>query len=226
MAGRPPKAKEEITTTDTVISTVVADKEKDDLKKKNDELAEMLLKLQSQLNDVTAKLATGGVSSQKETTLMGKKIKCINLMHNPLNVSTEPLGRGKMFEFSKYGETKLIKFDELSDIVSSYPNTMGQGLLYIANTEAVEELGLSDEYVNIHPKELLDTMLYLRRDMDVDIFLTLPKAMQESMAIEIARLINANETIDLNRLRKIKDGTGIDVDEISKALIKEQELSK
>jgi len=228
MAGRPPKSKvEDTTTTDAVVEnkvdeTNLVDKEKEELKRKNDELTEMLLKLQAQVT----LLATSGMAQQKESSLVGKKIKCINLMRNPLNVSTEPLGRGKVFEFQKYGDTKLIKFDELSDIVSSYPNTMGQGLLYIANPDAVAELGLSDEYVDVVPKDLLDTLLYLRRDMDVDVFVSLPKPMQESMAIEIARLINANEAIDWNRLKNIKDITGIDIDAISKTLIVEKELDK
>lgn len=225
--GRPRKEVEVAVVDETIPqtkSTVVnkVDKEKEELKKKNDELSEMLLKMQAQLNE----LATSSIGQVKETTLLGKKVKCINLMRNPLNVSTEPLGRGKMYEFSKYGETKLIKFDDLSDIVASYPNTMGQGLLYIANKDAVEELGLTDEYTDIHPKELLDEIIYLRRDMDVDIFLSLPKDLQESMAVDIARLINAKESIDLNRLRKIKDETTIDIEEIAKTIIAEQELNK
>lgn len=227
MAGRPKKVEviEETTIDKVEETTVIEDKEKEELKKKNDELAEMLLKLQAQLNDVTTRMATG-MSTQptKESSLIGKKIKCINLMRNPLNVSTEPNGKGKMFEFQKYGETKLIKFDELSDIVSSYPNTMGQGLLYIANASAVEELGLSDEYENIHTKEMLDELIYLRRDMDVDVFISMPKALQESTAVEIARLINANEAIDWNRQKKIKDATGINFEEIAKAIIVESEV--
>lgn len=221
MAGRPStKTKTE----EVVEETIDYKSELDKAKKDNDSLAEMLLKLQSQLNDVTTKLATSGVTPVKETTLTGKKIRCINLMRNPLNVTTEPSGRGKAFEFAKYGDSKLIKFDELSDIVSAYPNTMEQGLLYIANPDAVVELGLEEEYKNIHTKEMLDELIYLRRDMDVDIFTSMPKALQESTAIEIARLINVNETIDWNRLKKIKDETGIDIDEIAKSIVVEKEL--
>lgn len=226
MAGRPRKIEptEEVLIEKIEETPVVEDKEREELKKKNDELSEMLLKLQAQLNDVTTKMATGMISQPtKDTSLIGKKIKCINLMRNPLNVSTEPLGKGKMFEFQKYGESKLIKFDELSDIVSSYPNTMSQGLLYIANANAVEELGLSDEYENIHTKEMLDELIYLRRDMDVDVFISMPKALQKSTAVEIARLINANEAIDWNRQKSIKDATGIDFEEIAKAIIIESE---
>ena len=227
MAGRPStKPKTEEVSEIKESETIDYKSELDKAKKENEGLAELLLKLQSQLNDVTTKLATTPIVSARESSLIGKKIKCINLMRNPLNVSTQPSGVGKVFEFQKYGDSKLIKFDELSDIVSAYPNTMEQGLLYIANPDAVEELGLTDEYVNIHTKEMLDELIYLRRDMDVDIFNSMPKALQESTAVEIARLINANETIDWNRQKKIKDATGFDFEEIAKAIITEQELAK
>ena len=224
--GRPAKVKVEEVVEVKETETIDYKTELDKAKKDNESMAEMLLKLQSQLNDVTMKLASGVIPTAKETTLTGKKIRCINLMRNPLNVTTEPLGRGKAFEFSKYGDSKLIKFDELSDIVSAYPNTMEQGLLYIANPLAVEELGLSEEYENIHTKEMLDELIYLRRDMDVDIFVSMPKALQKSTATEIARLINANESIDWNRLKKIKDETNIDIDEIAKTIIIEKELAE
>lgn len=227
MAGRP---KKEVSNTEEVVDAKVEDVESVDYKeelnkakKDNESLTEMLLKLQSQLNDVTTKLATNNTVVAKEKTLTGKKIRCINLMRNPLNVTTEPFGRGKPFEFAKYGDSKLIKFDELSDIVSAYPNTMEQGLLYIANPDAVVELGLEEEYKNIHTKEMLDELIFLRRDMDVDIFVSMPQALKESTAVEIARLINANETIDWNRLKKIKDETGIDIDEIAKTMVVEKE---
>ena len=100
---------------------------------------------------------------------------------------------------------------------------MEKGFLYIANPQAVEELGLSEDYGGIHTKEILDELVYLRRDMDVDVFNSMPKDLQESTALEIARLINANEAIDWNRLRKIKESTGIDIEDIAKNILAEQE---
>lgn len=226
MAGRPKKVEETEITNDSITTSDIhvvetKDKEKEDLKKKNDDMEKQLEQLQAQIALLIKAQASG--STAKETSLNGKKIKCINLMRNPLNVSTEPWGRGKVYEFSKYGETKLIKFDDLVEIVSSYPNTMEKGFLYIANPQAVEELGLSEDYEGIHTKEILDELVYLRRDMDVDVFNSMPKDLQESTALEIARLINANEAIDWNRLRKIKESTGIDIEDIAKNIMAEQE---
>ena len=155
---------------------------------------------------------------QKESNLGGKKIKCINLMHSVVNISTEPDGLGRVYTFEKYGDYKMIKFDDLSDIVSSYPYTMENGLIYISDREAVEELGLSEEYDKLYTKEIMDRVVYLREQSDVDIFVGMEKHMQESTAVEIAKLMNANERMDYNYLREIKDKTGLDIEEIAKEL--------
>ena len=42
--------------------------------------------------------------------------------------------------------------------------------------------------------------------------------MQESTAVEIAKLMNANERMDYNYLREIKEKTGLDIEEIAKEL--------
>ena len=67
-------------------------------------------------------------------------------MRNPLNISTEPNGGGRTYSFKNYGDSRLIKFDDLSDIVASYPYTMEHGLAYICDKETVKELGLEEEY--------------------------------------------------------------------------------
>lgn len=163
-----------------------------------------------------------GNSNSTKQTVGSKKIKCINLMHNPLNVSTEPDGMGRVFSFQNYGDAQFIKFDFLSDIVSSYPYTMEHGLLYICDKEAVEELGLSDEYKKIYDKETLDKLIYLREETDVDLLIGMEKNLQESIVIKIAQLLNANEKMDFNYLRKIKEETGYDIEQIAKD-IKENE---
>ena len=147
-----------------------------------------------------------------------KRVKCVSLVHNPINVSTEPDAKGKIFSFNKYGDVRLIKFDELNDIVASYPNTMSQGLIYICNPDVVKELGLDDEYEKIYDKETVDKIIYMREEHDADLFIGMNKNMQESTVREIANLINNNVTIDFNYLQKIKENTGYDIAKIAKDL--------
>lgn len=152
----------------------------------------------------------------KENKLGTEKIKVINLMHNELNLSTEPNGQGRVFNFEKYGDSRLIRFDELADIVSTYPNTMENGFAYICSQDAVEALGLKEEYEKIYTKEMMDRIPYLREESDVELFIGMNKALQESTANEIARLINENEKMDYNYLRRIKEECGIDIEELAK----------
>ena len=155
---------------------------------------------------------------QQDNGMSGKKIKCVNLMHGIVNVSTEPNGQGRLYMFEKYGDYNMIKYDDLSDIVASYPYTMEHGLIYICDRDAVEALGLTDEYEHLYTKEVMDKLVYLREQADVDIFIGMEKNMQESTAVEIAKMMNANERMDYNYLREIKDKTGLDIEEIAKEL--------
>ena len=79
-------------------------------------------------------------------------------------------------------------------------------------------MGLSDEYEHLYTKEIMDRVVYLREQSDVDIFIGMEKHMQESTAVEIAKLMNLNERMDYNYLREIKEKTGIDIEQIAQDL--------
>ena len=197
-------------------------------KKTDDSQEELIKKLMAQLEEQNAKMAEmqKQIDNKSQTVVVnadnnairGKKIKVVNLMQNPLNLSTEPNGMGRIFTFNKYGDSKLIKFDDLADIVASYPYTMEHGLAYICDKEVVEELGLADDYAKLFDKERMDKVVKLREDSDLDLFLGMDINLQESAAKRIAELINANERMDYNYLRTIKEKTGIDIEAIAKEL--------
>ena len=212
MAGRPKKA----VATPTE-ENVVEDKNKD-LSKENEELKNLIESMQAQMKEMQDKISTAQpivVNTVSENNGR-RKVRVMSLMYNPVNVSTEPYGTGKVFEFSNFGEVRPISFDDLYDIVASYPNTMKNGMLYICDKDIVKELGMEDEYENIYDKDMIDRIKYLRTDADADLFIGMSKSMRESVARESAELMNKNEKMDLNILRKIKDNTGIDIEDIAK----------
>ena len=182
------------------------------LEAQNEKMAEMQKQIEENNKPQTV------VVNNDNNSIRGKKVKVVNLMQNPLNLSTEPNGMGRVFTFNKYGDSKLIKFDDLADIVSSYPYTMENGLAYICDKEVVEELGLTDEYAKLFDKERMDKVVWLREESDLDLFLGMDKNLQESAAKRMAELINANERMDYNYLRTIKEKTGIDIEEIAREL--------
>ncbi len=189
---------------------------------------ELIKKLMAQLEEQNAKMAEmqKQIENKSQTVVVnntndairGKKVKVINLMQNPLNISTEPNGGGRTYSFKNYGDSRLIKFDDLADIVASYPYTMEHGLAYICDKEVVEELGLADEYSKLFDKERMDKVIWLKEESDLELFLGMDINLQESTAKRIAELMNANERMDYNYLRTIKEKTGIDIEEIAKEL--------
>lgn len=199
-------------------------------KKTDDSQEELIKKLMAQLEEQNAKMAEMQkqiennnqpqtvVVNNENNSIRGKKVKVVNLMQNPLNISTEQNGNGRVYSFKNYGDSRLIKFDDLADIVASYPYTMEHGLAYICDKEVVEELGLTDDYAKLFDKERMDKVVKLREESDLDLFLGMDINLQESAARRIAELINANEKMDYNYLRTIKEKTGIDIETIAKEL--------
>lgn len=184
------------------------------------QLMEQIAQLQSQINNQSKQQ-----SSAKEDFGL-KKIKCVNLMHNPINVSTEPNGGGKVYTFEKYGDYRMIRFDDLSDILSSYPYTMEHGLIYITDSKVVEAFGLTDEYSKLYDKATMDKIVYLREETDVDLFIGMEKNLRESTAREIAKLMNQNERMDYNYLRRIKDECNLDIEQIAKDILEEEKRAE
>lgn len=175
----------------------------------NAETFDILMKKIAELED---KLSNANNSAERDNFYSGKKIRCINLMHNPVNVSTEEDGMGKVFSFNKYGDSLLIKYDDLSNIVNNYPNTMENGLIYITDKRAVRELGLEEDYENIYDKDTLDRIVKLRSEADVELLLGIKNEnLLESTIRDVCERISMNESYDLNYIGRISKETGYDI---------------
>lgn len=211
--GRPPKSE----TTPKVEEKKIDNSQEELIKKLMAQLEEQNAKMAEMQQQIDNKSQTVIVGNNNDS-IRGKKVKVVNLMQNPLNISTEPNGGGRTYSFKDYGDSRLIKFDDLADIVASYPYTMEHGLAYICDKEVVEELGLADDYAKLFDKERMDKVVKLKEESDLDLFLGMDINLQESAAKRIAELINANERMDYNYLRTIKEKTGIDIEEIAKEL--------
>lgn len=180
---------------------------------------EIIAQLMTKIESLESELKDKPVKSEPIYT--GKKIKCINLMHNMVNVATEEDGLGKVYSFKAYGDSQMIKFDDLANIVNNYPNTMESGLIYIADKQAVEELGLAEDYAKLYDKKTLDKIIRLRDSSDVDMLLGISnKELLESTIRAIAERINQNESYDYNNLNRIKVESGYDIVKIAEDLSK------
>ena len=212
--GRPPKlattpkiAEEntKVNSQDEIIKQLMAQ-----IEEQNKKMAEMQSQINNQVKAPTVIQQSNGLNS--------KKVKVVNLMHNTLNISTEPRGMGRVYTFKEYGDTKFIKYDDLVDIISSYPKTMEGGLAYICDKEVVEALGLTEDYQKLFDKATMDKIVKLAEESDLELFLGMDDKLQESTARTIAERINANERVDYNYIRIIKEKTGIDIEAIANDL--------
>ena len=178
-------------------------------------IAQLMTKIESLESELKDK------PKEREPIYSGKKIKCVNLMHNMVNIATEEEGLGKVYTFKDYGDSQMIKFDDLANIVNNYPNTMENGLVYIADKQAVEELGLAEDYAKLYDKKTLDKIIRLHDNADVDMLLGISnKELLESTIRAIAERINQKESYDYNHLNRIKIESGYDVLKIAEDLSK------
>ena len=154
----------------------------------------------------------------KSDTNRMSKIKCINLAHNPVNVATRPNAQGRVFTFKEYGQVQFIKYDDLLDIVSSYPNTIESGLIYIADKDFCEEQGIYNEG-NVYTPEIMDRIVYLRDENDVDLLIGMSKPLLESTIVEIVKLYHKGEEMEANKLARIKKELGYDIEKMSEDVV-------
>jgi hypothetical protein len=195
----------------------------DALKEQNEQLLAMIAQMQSQIIALQSNNAQPKEQSGL-SALNGKQIKLVSLMKCPINISTEPDGQGTVKTFEKYGDTRMVKFDVLSDMVASYKNTFEKGLIYIADKTAVDELGLTDEYDKICDKKVLDEISDLMTDSAVELFCNIDEALQESVATDIARNMTNGQKYDLNKIRDIKERTKFDIEKMADAIEEEKRV--
>jgi len=196
---------------------------------KKEKVTADVVTVEQKLSDVTAQLAKAldainqlqqnqsnsvQPTSTVEPVLKGKKIKVVSLMHYLVNLSTDPMGQGKIFVFEDYGSTIKIKFDDLEDCYASYRKTFEDGSLYIADADAVEELGLTEDYQKIYDKKTVDKIILLKTELEVDMFLNMSTDLRDSTARAIADRMVSGEKYDLNLTHRIEQEADIDFEKM------------
>lgn len=222
VGGEKPQASKKTNTT-TQKTTVASkatkqdeDKETERLKEENESLQKMLASMQEQITALMKQGSAPQVQVVKDVGSSGKKVKVMSLIHNPINVSTDVNGGGRVKSFDKYGDVRTIKFDDLSDMVSAYPNTFNKGYLYIMDNDVINELGLTDEYSStVYSKEQVDSIVNLTDETAVNLFIGMDKDLRDSTAKAIARNLKNGKNYDYNLIHMIKTETGIDIQSIA-----------
>ena len=221
--GRKPKAetvdidkeletKEEVKVENT---NVVSQDEFNKVQKEKDDLATMLAQLQAQMIQLQSQV---GGTQKKVNDNLPNKVKVVNLLSQTLNLSTEPMGGGKVFTFEGFGDMVTMKTSHLEDILSIpvYRKEAEQMFFYICSPEIVEDQDLTDSYENGITEETVRFITSLQDDKCVDRFVGLSKGLQDSISTKIAEDMAKGIDYDRNRLADIQMRTEIDIQDMAK----------
>lgn len=156
-------------------------------------------------------------SNQRPIDKLPTKVKVISLLENQLNLSTQPSGQGKVYSFTKLGDAKVIRMQDLEEILSiaQYRDQAEKGYYYICNADVIEEFGLTEEYEHIFNDKVLADVETLKSDNAVDIFVGLNKTVQDSLARKMAENIVNGARLDRNKLEDIRLATDIDIEKMA-----------
>jgi hypothetical protein len=204
--------KEEVKVENT---SVISQDEFNKVQKEKDDLATMLAQLQAQMIQLQSQVSG---TQKKVNDNRPNKVKVVNLLSQTLNLSTEPMGGGKVFTFEGFGDMVTMKTSYLEDILSIpiYRKEAEQMFFYICSPEIVEDQDLTDSYENGITEETVRFITSLQDDKCVDMFVGLSKGLQDSISTKIAEDMAKGIDYDRNRLADIQMRTEIDIQDMAK----------
>ena len=217
-AGRP-KGSTNKATTETKKVVEKKDNNEELIKQLMEQVASLTKQVEDAKNEKTdlQQLVSVLQSNGGQNNNLPKKVKVISLLENKLNLSTQPNGAGKVYTFAKLGDSKVIRMQDLEEILSivQYREQAEKGYFYICNADIIEEFGLTEEYEHIVNDKVLSDVETLKSDNAVDIFVGLNKTVQGSLARKMAENIANGERLDRNKLEDIRLATDIDIEKMA-----------
>ena len=107
----------------------------EELESRLSQLETLLLKLTGENNSPTIE------EKPEKKIQLDDYIQVMSLCNYTLNLSTEGLGRGKKFTFTKFGEIKRIMYKDLVDILEAQSSFLEKGLFYLLNKDVIRKIG-------------------------------------------------------------------------------------
>ena len=129
-----------------------------------------------------------------------KYINVINLCACQLNLSTLPGGKGKLFTFNSFGETKRIMYSHLVDIMETSPKFVEDGRFYIAEKRVIRRHGLDSIYEKLLTKQMIESIFNNTKSPDdvSALYKSANKAQQETIIdLTVSKMMN-DPNFDMN----------------------------
>lgn len=173
-------------------------------------LLDLVKEMKSEIENLKQNNANSVYNSNRDNAMF-KRVKCVNTINSILEVSTRSDGTGRRYTFRNYGESLLIRLDELTDIYATCPDIIRNGYLYICDRETVELLGLDDIYDNLYNINDINKIVELDEDLSVDKILSTSKSLRDEILGTIIKNIAKGKVYDLNRIAKLNSAFKIDI---------------
>jgi len=141
-------------------------------------------------------------------------IKVMSLTPYYLTLTTQEHGKGKRFNFEKFGDVKRILYHDLADIMEQHPNFLEEGYYIILNKDVVRKHGLDDLYSKILTREMITKIIEGGNDTDsVNLFKACGDAQRENIVTILLNKMLNNEFVDLNLLDRMSRVVGYSISE-------------
>lgn len=152
-------------------------------------------------------------------------IEVMSLVPFKLNLSTEKLGRGRQFSFSRFAEIKRILYNDLASILENYRSFMEQGYFYILNSKVIRKHGLDDLYSGILNKEMLEKILNFDTTSAIKLYESANESQREIIDGMLVKKIKdePEDSVDFNIIAQISKIGGRDLVKIAREM-KELEI--
>lgn len=215
-------AEKKVATTEKVVNkkskeeTIVDDKETmidDKLKAENDALKKKINDIQAQI-DRMLEMQSQPQTQVVNTNKANRTVKVTSLLSCAYVLSTSTNSKkGKTYTFDKFGDSKMIRMNDMVDILSLYQHQFEEGMAIFENRQ--DAIDLDVEYIfDLAPtKEYMERVILLKSYDDVDFILGLSKDMQENVMTLIAENIKNGVNYDYNIIEKLKN-EGLDVTQL------------
>lgn len=192
----------------------------------NNKMLEMIKALQDQINALSAnQTQTTSTVSIVQNEDLTRTVKVISLLNNTFNLSTKPLGGGKVFTFETFGEVKNIKYTDLQDILEIYKSDFETGRAILGSKKDYDDLQIGYAYDNVFDIEEFKEIISLKTDRCVEIILDeMEEDMQDNVCSLIATNINNGKQYDYNKIKELEDN-GLEITKLANFL-KEEEVEE
>ena len=169
--------------------------ENENLKNENENLKSELDILKSQINLIMQNINN---SSKNISNSIDEDILVISMCNWKLNLSTEPMGAGTIYQFNSFGEEQMIPRDDLKKIIKVNSKFAREGLFYIADEDFIKSEKLSSIYSKLLNVEEIKNLLNSNKDSFEKIFKSLSETQKDTFIDLISKKLLNNEDIDMN----------------------------